>query len=102
MAAFLNHTDTKAANALDMYDPQARYVTHYLIDFSSTLGADNADPQLPRFGNEYFLDFATIGRSMAGPRRPESRVSLSRMPVVSGRKPLRNDVRDGLQTGYWQ
>lgn len=65
MAAFLNHTDTKAANALDMYDPQARYVTHYLIDFSSTLGADNADPQLPRFGNEYFLDFATIGRSMA-------------------------------------
>jgi hypothetical protein len=62
MAAFLNHTDTKAANALDMYDPQARYVTHYLIDFSSTLGADNADPQLPRFGNEYFLDFATIGR----------------------------------------
>lgn len=66
MAAFLNHTDTKAANALDMYDPQARYVTHYLIDFSSTLGADNADPQLPRFGNEYFLDFATIGRSMAG------------------------------------
>lgn len=64
LAAFLNHTDTKAANALDMYDPEARYVRHYLIDFSSTLGADNADPQLPRFGNEYFLDFGTIGRSM--------------------------------------
>ena len=63
MAAFLNHTDTKAANALDMYDPQARYVTHYLIDFSSTLGADNADPQLTRYGNEYFLDFGSIGRS---------------------------------------
>jgi hypothetical protein len=47
-----------------MYDPEAKYLTHYLIDFSSTLGADNADPQLPRFGNEYFLDFATIGRSM--------------------------------------
>jgi hypothetical protein len=66
IAAFLNHTDTKAANALDMYDPDTRYLTHYLIDFSSTLGADNADPQLPRFGNEYFLDFATIGRSMIG------------------------------------
>ncbi len=64
LAAFLNHTDTKAANALDMYDPKARYLNHYLIDFSSTLGADNADPQLPRFGNEYFLDFGTIGRSM--------------------------------------
>jgi hypothetical protein len=64
VAAFLNHTDTKAPNALDMYDPEAKYLTHYLIDFSSTLGADNADPQLTRFGNEYFLDFATIGRSM--------------------------------------
>ena len=64
VAAFLNHTDTKAANALDMYDPKEQYLKHYLIDFSSTLGADNADPQLPRFGNEYFLDFATIGRSM--------------------------------------
>ncbi len=63
IAAFLNHTDTKAANALDMYDPQAGYLTHHLIDFSSTLGADNADPQLPRFGNEYFLDFGTIGWS---------------------------------------
>lgn len=64
LAAFLNHTDTKAANALDMYDPEKRYLTHYLIDFSSTLGADNADPQLPRFGNEYFLDFGTVGLSM--------------------------------------
>lgn len=63
IAAFLNHTDTKAANALDMYDPQARYLTHYLLDFSSTLGADNADPQFPHFGNEYFLDFGTIGLS---------------------------------------
>ncbi len=63
IAAFLNHTDTKAANALDMYDPETRYITHYLIDFSSTLGADNADPQLFRYGNEYFLDFATVGRS---------------------------------------
>ncbi|HMS84845.1 MAG TPA: hypothetical protein PKD12_14435 [Nitrospira sp.] len=64
IAAFLNHTDTKAPNALDMYDPEAKYLTHYLIDFSSTLGADNADPQLPRFGNEYFLDFTTSGRSI--------------------------------------
>ena len=64
VAAFLNHTDTKAANALDMYDPEKQYLIHYLIDFSSTLGADNADPQLPRYGNEYFLDFGTVGRSM--------------------------------------
>ena len=64
VAAFLNHTDTKAANALDMYDPEKQYLTHYLIDFSSTLGADNADPQLPRYGNEYFLDFGTVARSM--------------------------------------
>ncbi|MBX3305386.1 MAG: hypothetical protein KF751_04960 [Nitrospira sp.] len=64
IAAFLNHTDTKAANALDMYDPKEQYLKHYLIDFSSTLGADNADPQLTRFGNEYFLDFGTIGRSL--------------------------------------
>ena len=65
IAAFLNHTDTKAANALDMYDPDTRYLRHYLIDFSSTLGADNADPQLTRYGNEYFLDLGAIGRSSA-------------------------------------
>lgn len=65
IAAFLNHTDTKAANALDMYDPKEQHLNHYLIDFSSTLGADNADPQLARYGNEYFLDFGAIGRSMA-------------------------------------
>ncbi len=63
IAAFLNHTDTKAANALDMYDPDTEHLRHYLIDFSSTLGTDNADPQLPRYGNEYFLDFGAIGRS---------------------------------------
>ena len=63
LAAFLNHTDTKAANALDMYDPEKKYLTHYLIDFSSTLGADNADPQLPRYGNEHFLDFGAVGLS---------------------------------------
>jgi hypothetical protein len=63
LAAFLNHTDTKAANALDMFDPKTRHLTHYLIDFSSTLGADNADPQFPHFGNEYFLDFGTVGLS---------------------------------------
>jgi hypothetical protein len=64
IAAFLNWTDTKAANALDMYDPGTRYLTHYLLDFSSTLGADNAYPQFPHFGNEYFLDFGTVGLSM--------------------------------------
>ncbi|MGI9301851.1 MAG: hypothetical protein ACR2RB_03965 [Gammaproteobacteria bacterium] len=63
VAAFLNHTDPKAANAVDMYDPHTRYLTHYLVDFSSTLGADNINQQLPRYGNEYFLDFGTIGRS---------------------------------------
>lgn len=29
-------------------------------------------------------------------------VPLSRVPVVSGRFPVRNEVRLGLQTGYWQ
>lgn len=62
-AAFLNWTDTKAANALDMYDPESRFLIHHLLDFSSTLGADNSDPQFPHFGNEYFLDFGTIGLS---------------------------------------
>ena len=39
LAAFLNHTDTKAGNALDMYDPETGILTHHLIDFSSTLGS---------------------------------------------------------------
>ena len=36
----------------------------------------------PRYDATLEIDLSAIGRSMAGPRRPESRVALSRMPVA--------------------
>ncbi len=56
--AWLNHDDSRSINTLDAYDG---HITHYLIDFGSTLGSGsdvlrNIAPQDPRAGNEYFLD----------------------------------------------
>jgi hypothetical protein len=66
-SAWLNHDDSRSVNTLDMYQGEEGrgHVRHYLIDFSSTLGAgSNAErqiaPQNPRSGNEYILDWGPL------------------------------------------
>lgn len=59
-AAWLNHTDAKSLNSLDMVIEEngRRFVKHYLIDFGATLGSDSLYAKDPRLGHEYFLDWS--------------------------------------------
>jgi hypothetical protein len=65
--AWLNHDDSRSINSLDTYvrEGAAGWVEHYLIDFSSILGAGSdaerrIAPQNPRAGNEYIIDWGPI------------------------------------------
>lgn len=56
-SAWLNHTDSKAGNTLDVIVEEngVRFVKHYLLDFGSSLGSDSVAPKDARDGYEYFL-----------------------------------------------
>jgi hypothetical protein len=56
-AAWLNHTDAKALNSLDVIvqEEGRKFIKHYLIDFGAALGSDSLYAKDPRLGNEYFL-----------------------------------------------
>jgi hypothetical protein len=61
VAAWINYTDARRGNFLDTFVPDpARagrgHLVHYLLDFSSALGAGNDDWKSPRYGHEYFFD----------------------------------------------
>jgi hypothetical protein len=71
MAAWLNHTDIKAGNSLDMFivsprspegedAPRIGYLRHNLIDFGSTLGSSAIRPHDARHGSEYQFDAGAI------------------------------------------
>jgi hypothetical protein len=57
-AAWLNHTDAKSGNTLDMVATEngVRFVKHYLIDFGSALGSAAHERKSPRHGHEYVVD----------------------------------------------
>jgi hypothetical protein len=56
-AAWLNHTDAKSLNSLDVVvnEEGRRYVKHHLIDFGAALGSDSLYAKDPRLGHEFFL-----------------------------------------------
>jgi hypothetical protein len=71
MAAWLNHTDVKAGNSLDMFivsprspegedAPRIGYLRHNLIDFGSTLGSSAIRPHDARHGSEFQFDAGAI------------------------------------------
>lgn len=66
VAAWINYTDARRGNFFDGFvpDPQAGagrgHLVHYVLDFSSALGAGNDDWKPPRYGHEYFFDPPTI------------------------------------------
>jgi hypothetical protein len=71
--AWLNQTDTKSGNSLDMFilhpdspedDEAARfgYLRHNLIDFGSSMGSGAVRPHTPRHGQENEFDLAAIGK----------------------------------------
>jgi len=70
LSAWLNHDDSRALNTFDTYieEDGGRSIRHYLLDFGSCLGSATVGANLPRGGNEYFLEsqhfikaFATFG-----------------------------------------
>lgn len=65
-SAWLNHTDHKALNTLDvLVEEQGRkFVRHYLIDFGSALGSDGLRPKDPRLGHAYLIDSKPMGRAL--------------------------------------
>ena len=71
VAAWLNHTDVKAGNSLDMLIVSPRspegedasrigYLRHNLIDFGSALGSSAVRPHDARHGTEYQFDGGAI------------------------------------------
>ena len=65
VAAWLNYTDARRGNFYDSFVPDpsradhAGHLVHYLLDFSSALGAGNDDWKPPRYGHEYVFDPST-------------------------------------------
>jgi hypothetical protein len=62
VAAFLNFTDGRRGNFFDTFVPDSPepgsggHIVHYVLDFSSGLGAGNVDYKDPKLGNEYLFD----------------------------------------------
>jgi hypothetical protein len=58
-AAWLNHTDAKSLNSLDVVVDESgrRFIRHYLLDFGASLGSDSVYAKDPRLGHDYFLDW---------------------------------------------
>lgn len=58
MAAWLHHFDTKDGNSLDVWvnDGGKRYIRHYLLDFSSTLGSGSDHAVSPHVGTQNAVD----------------------------------------------
>lgn len=59
IAAWLNHTDMKEDNTLDMYvgTPGAGHLVHYIVDFGEALGGHQDENKEPQIGFEYAWDF---------------------------------------------
>lgn len=57
--AWLNHTDAKSLNSLDVLAKEdgRTFVKHYLLDFGAAFGSDSLYAKDPRLGHEYFLDW---------------------------------------------
>lgn len=65
-SAWVNHTDAKAINSLDMLVPQngRSVVKHYLIDFNAALGSAGIGVRERRDGYEYLAEFGPARKAL--------------------------------------
>lgn len=58
ISAWMNHDDSRALNTFDSYieEDGNRFIRHHMLDFGSCLGSASIGANLPRGGNEYFLE----------------------------------------------
>ncbi len=66
IAAWLNHTDMKEDNSIDMYvgKPGEGHLVHYLVDFGEALGGHQDENHQPQIGFEYAWDFRAQFKAM--------------------------------------
>jgi hypothetical protein len=66
IAAWTNHADVRGPNSLDVWVDEGgrRFVRHYLIDFNGCLGAGSIASKSYMTGNEYFVDYGVMARSL--------------------------------------
>src|SRR5690606_37826309 len=58
--SWLGHDDSRSINTLDMLAEDENgtpFVKHHLIDFGSLLGSASEEPNSPRGGNQYLMEF---------------------------------------------
>ncbi|OGW77884.1 MAG: hypothetical protein A2Z83_02335 [Omnitrophica bacterium GWA2_52_8] len=67
-ASWLNNNDMRESNTLDVirYENGTQTLTHYLIDFNSSLGAAAKGPKPPMFGHEYMADYGETTKAFFG------------------------------------
>src|SRR5687768_15182588 len=87
MSAWLNHTDSKAGNSLDVIVTEngVRYIKHYLIDFGATLGSASFESKSARQGHEHLIDLkpSLVQTFSLGLYVPKwARVDYSKLPSV--------------------
>ncbi len=87
IAAWVNHSDMKEDNTLDMYVEEGgrRFLRHYLLDFGEAMDAHVAEKGRPEDGWEYFIDWeqqfkATFALGLW--KRPWEDVRMTRWPSV--------------------
>jgi hypothetical protein len=86
-AAWLNHTDAKSGNTLDMVvrEKGVTFIKHHLIDFGAALGSASHEAKSPRQGHEYHIDVkpALLQLVTFGLHVPKwARVKHSPLPAV--------------------
>lgn len=64
-AAWLNHTDAKSLQSLDMMIEEngVHAIRHHLLDFSAMFGTDAFEPKSPRAGHVYLVDWPDMAKS---------------------------------------
>jgi hypothetical protein len=74
LCAWLNHADSRGPNSLDVWVTEGgrSFVRHHLIDFGSCLGSGAIAARSPQTGDEYFVDYGVMLRSLVtlGLHRP--------------------------------
>lgn len=66
LAAWVNNTDVKQDQSLDMYVQEGgrRFLRHYLLDFSESLGGHRAQWGLEMHGHEYLWDWSEQAKAL--------------------------------------
>lgn len=87
IAAWVNNTDVKQDQSLDMYVREGgrRFLRHYLLDFSESLGGHHAQWGLELHGHEHLWDWTEQMKSLlafGAYVRPREGQAPSRYPAV--------------------